>query len=273
MNYNLISSSQTSHSAVETVLRHRDLSDDEIYKFLNPSKDNTYSPYELANIKDAAKAIVNALSNQEDIYIQVDSDCDGYTSSALLINYLYGIAPATVLNHVTYGLHSSKQHGIDMSSIKEKTKLVIIPDASSNEVKPHTLLHDRGIEVVVLDHHEFCLDDDPAIIVNNQFGDYPNRALSGVGIVYKLCQLIDEFLPIDERKADLELDLVAVGMIADMMDLRSAETKYLITEGLNNITNPFISAMRKKNEFVMKGIMSPFTVSFYIAPFVNAVTR
>jgi len=60
---------------------------------------------------------------------------------------------------------------------------------------------------------------------------YSNKTLSGVGVVYKFCQYIDKFL--DKNYADDLLDLVAVGMVSDMMDLRSFETRELISLGAN----------------------------------------
>ena len=62
-------------------------------------------------------------------------------------------------------------------------------------------------------------------------------------------------------------------MVADMMDLRSFETKYLIDCGCKKLVNPFFVEMYKRNSFIMKEKINPFTISFYIAPFINAITR
>ena len=71
------------------------------------------------------------------------------------------------------------------------------------------------------------------------------------------------------------LDLAALGNCADMMSLTSIETKELMKEGFqrDNVKNPFFEYMIQKNEFSMKSIINPTTVAFYIAPFVNAMTR
>lgn len=272
MNYQLIAPFDNSADVLTQVLVHRGIDPYDIYGFLNPTEEVVYSPYDLKNAELAAKRILAAIVKKEPIYIQVDSDCDGYTSSATLINYLYSTFPASVKNLITYGLHSSKTHGIDVDGIPENTKLVIVPDASSNEVEIHQQLHDKGIDVVILDHHQFIEDEsDPAIIVNCQVAPYPNKNLSGVGVVYKVCQIMDDKIGVSY--ADSYLDLVALGMIADMMDLRSLETKYLISKGLKNLSNMFFVTMFHKNSFIMKDTLNPFTVSFYIAPFVNAMTR
>lgn len=126
--------------------------------------------------------------------------------------------------------------------------------------------------MLVLDHHHAEIDiNDPAIIINNQMCNYENKNLSGVGIVYKFCKVLDKLIGVSY--ADEFLDLVALGMIADMMDLRSFETKYLIDMGCLEVKNPFFIYMCKKNDYSMKSKVNPFTISFYIAPFINAVTR
>ena len=71
--------------------------------------------------------------------------------------------------------------------------------------------------------------------------NYPNKTLSGVGIVYKFCQYFDNLLGTDY--ANNIIDLVALGMIADVMDLRNFETKRIIDMGLAHITNPFFQTM------------------------------
>lgn len=85
--------------------------------------------------------------------------------------------------------------------------------------------------------------------MNNQLCDYPTKSLSGVGVVYKLCQFIDSLLPADQQKADQFLDIVAIGLVGDMMDLRDFETHYLVQTGLNQIQNPFIKGMAEKNHY------------------------
>ena len=272
MNYTLIQSTEKAQSVVEQVLLNRGLTADKIARYINPTADEEFSPRFLDNIVQAAKKLLITIFNQEDIYVQIDSDCDGYTSSALLLNYLHRLFPAYVENHISYGVHNKKHHGINIDDVPKGIKLVVIPDASSNEVELHKQLWDEGIQTIILDHHHAPIDEsDPAIIVNNQMCGYPNKALSGVGIVYKFCLVIDEIL--GESYADNYLDLVALGMIADMMDLRELETRYLIVEGLKDIRNPFFLEMVNKNEFKIKGEFNPFTISWYVAPFINAMTR
>ena len=150
-------------------------------------------------------------------------------------------------------------------------KLVICPDSSSNDYDEHKALADIGVDVLVIDHHEADKISENACIINNQLCDYPTKSLSGVGMVYKFCCYLDELLNNDY--ADQFLDLVALGMVADMMDLRDFETRHLITRGLNQIRNPYFKGMIAKQEYQLNGEITPFGVAFYIAPYVNATIR
>ena len=174
-------------------------------------------------------------------------------------------------SNIYYRIHTGKQHGIILDTIPDDVKLVIAPDSSSNDYEVHQQLKERGIDVLVIDHHEADAISENACIINNQLCDYPTKSLSGVGMVYKFCSRIDELLNVDY--ADDYLDLVALGMVADMMDLRDFETRHLITRGLENIRNPYFKGMVDKQSYSLKDGISPIGVAFYIAPYVNATIR
>jgi single-stranded-DNA-specific exonuclease len=125
--------------------------------------------------------------------------------------------------------------------------------------------------VLVIDHHEADKISKYACIINNQLCDYPTKSLSGVGMVYKFCSYIDELLNVNY--SEQFLDLTALGLIADMMDLRDFETKRLVVRGLESIRNPYLRGMINKNSFTLGDELTPTGVAFYIAPFVNATVR
>lgn len=83
------------------------------------------------------------------------ADCDGFTSSALLINYLHDAFPIWVENHLTWYMHEGKQHGLNDCYEEiisaNKYKLVICPDSSSNDEEYHKQLKNIGIDTIVLD--------------------------------------------------------------------------------------------------------------------------
>lgn len=168
-------------------------------------------------------------------------------------------------------MHEGKQHGLILDTIPPDVSLVIAPDASSNDYEVHQVLAERGIDVLVLDHHEAEYPSPHACVINNQLCDYPTKSLSGVGIVYKFCQYLDTLLKVDS--CNNFIDLVALGLIADMMILTDFETRHLITLGLKNIRNPFFHFMVEKQSFSLGNDITPIGIAFYIAPYVNAICR
>ena len=273
MDYQLIKPIHDGYSAIEQVLTNRGIKFEDIDHYLNVSESDNLSPLLLKNIESAAKMIFNQLSKDSfHIYVQVDSDCDGYTSAALLLNYIHAVFPSAI-SHISYSFHDGKIHGINPELIPPETSLVIAPDSSSNDYDIHKALHDKGIEVLVLDHHQAERISEYACVVNNQLCDYPTKSLSGVGVVYKLCQFIDSLLPADQQKADQFLDIVAIGLVGDMMDLRDFETHYLVQTGLSQIQNPFIKGMAEKNHYQLGDHPTPIGVAFYIVPLINSITR
>lgn len=215
--------------------------------------------------------LIKHISAGHKILIQIDSDCDGYTSAALLINYLNCLFPAFVQNNIIYRFHNGKEHGIILTTIPDDVQLVIAPDSSSNDYEVHEELAKRNVDVLVIDHHEAEKVSEFACIINNQLCDYPTKSLSGVGMVYKFCQYMDELMNNDY--ADYFLDLVSLGMVADMMDLRDFETKHLIHRGLTDVRNPFFRGMVDKNAYSIGSDLTPMGVAFYVAPYVNATIR
>lgn len=258
-------------SAVERVLTNRGIALAEIEHYLHTTDDDILSPKLIKNIHEGAQMLIKHIAQNDDVLVQIDSDCDGFTSAATLLNYLNCLFPGFVQNHIYYRIHTGKQHGIIPDTIPEGVKLVIAPDSSSNDYEEHALLASKGIDVLVIDHHEADRVSENACIINNQLCDYPTKSLSGVGMVYKFCSYIDEIMNVDY--ADLFLDLVALGMVADMMDLRDFETKHLVMLGLSKIRNPYFRGMIDKQAFQLKDGITPFGIAFYIAPYVNATIR
>lgn len=273
MDYQLIKPIQENYSAIEQVLTNRGIKFEDIAHYLNVTEEDNLSPLLLDNIEQAAKMLFNQLHKDGfHIHVQVDSDCDGYTSAALLLNYIHAIIPSAI-EHISYSFHNGKMHGINPALIPPETTLVIAPDSSSNDYDIHKMLHNKGVEVLVLDHHQAEKISEYACIVNNQLCDYPTKSLSGVGVVYKLCQFIDSLLPASEQKADQFLDMVAVGLVGDMMDLRDFETHYFVQTGLSQLQNPFIKGMAEKNHYQLGDNPTPIGVAFYIVPLINSITR
>lgn len=210
MEYKLISEKNDNLSVIQQVLINRGIALKDIDHYLNTTENDNLDPSLIQRIKDGVMILIKHINNNNKILLQVDSDCDGYTSSSLLLNYLYQLFPYYVQNNILYRFHSGKEHGIIVSTIPEGIKLVIALDSSSNDYEQHKELSEKGIDVLVIDHHEAEKVSEYACVINNQLCDYPTKSLSGVGMVYKFCQLIDKLL--GKNIIDNYLDLVALGI-------------------------------------------------------------
>ena len=279
MKYKLISKNNPKLKPIEQVLINRGIPYTELQSYLNTTDDDINSPLLLGeeNLIAAATAIITTINNNQKAKIIVDSDCDGYTSSAILLNYLYELFPSWIENNVEWILHNGKEHGLnDMPLaewLQEEVKLVICPDSSSEDYDEHKFLKDHGITTIVLDHHEAKMISPNAIVINNQLSDYPNKDFSGAGIVWQFCRFLDSKLNV--KNADTQLDLVALGVDADMMSLKSKETKHIINKGFEDqyLKNPFVAGIAWKNSFLLGQKITPIGAAFYIAPLVNAMVR
>ena len=102
--------------------------------------------------------------------------------------------------------------------------------------------------------------------------DYPTKSLSGAGIVYKFCCYLDSLL--GAEYADDFIDLVTTGLIADVMPLKDFEVRHIILKGMQGFRNPLLKTMVEKDQFHFGGkSLTPFSIAWYIAPYINAITR
>lgn len=265
MKYELINPRNEKLTNLEQVFYNRGIDLAKLNRFKYPEEKEILDPLLLNNMHEGVQMLMRHIANEDIIFIQVDADCDGYTSAAILINYLNCLFPYYTQTKVLFRLQDDKTHGLILDKIPEGVKLVIAPDSSSNQFKEHQELVEKGIDVLVLDHHEASENSRYACVINNQTCDYPTKSLSGAGIVYKFCSYIDKLL--NTTYAQNFLDLVTVGLIADVMLLKDFETRRIILDGMNNLRNPLLKAIVEKDEFHFPNKeLTPFNIAWYIAP-------
>ena len=259
------------------VLVNRGLCYNNVKQYVNATLNDVSSPEAFGKDKmwKAVELLGKHIKNNSKTIIIIDPDVDGNTSSALLLNYLYKIFPEWT-EKVDFFFHKGKEHGLNDCYeyiIKNGYNFVLCPDAGSNDTKECKSFKDNNIDILILDHHDFDTENPYACIINNQEGysNYPNKALSGVGVTWQFCRYFDSIMNTDY--ADDFIDLVAIGLTADMMDMRSAETAVLIHEGLKYLKNPFIYYMAQRNAFKLGDKVTPMGAAFYIIPLLNAVQR
>ena len=249
---------------------NRGIKDVDSFINLKDVKETHYS--EFLNMDKAVEMFMKHVEMGSDIGMVCDSDIDGITSLSALHNY----SSTYFDNKLKISVHRKKVHGIFPSELNEDgildtCKLLIVPDAGTNDVEEcKRLKEEYGIDIIILDHHEFSEDNPYAIVVNNQIS---NVALdfTGATMVYKFLQALDDVM--GEESADDYLDLIAVGMVGDMADTTNPEVQLLIRKGLTNVVNPVFESVIEKQSFSIKGKINQMTFSFNIIPLINAATR
>lgn len=256
-------------SLEENIFKNRKV--ENIESFKNVDIKNTHNPYLLKNMEKATNILIKHLKNMSNIHIIVDSDADGVCSAGILYNYLSKIYN---INKISWNVHSGKQHGIVIEELEGyEFDLLIVPDGGTNDIVYQQELIKKGKDIIILDHHIIesnILDNKSIAVVNSQDGNYPNPQLSGVGVVYKFIQALDVILNSD--CSTLFVDLVAIGLISDMMDVRVLENRFYIQKGLNNLKNNFIKALIEKQSYSINNL-NMNSIAFYITPLINAIFR
>lgn len=277
MEYKLIAPRRDNTTFLEQILFNRGFtSREEIQHFLTSDEHDINSPLLLDNMREGVQLLAKHIKLNSRILLIVDSDCDGFCSSAILMNYLHCHFPSWIENNWDYFIHSGKQHGLEdvmQEAEWQKYNLIVCPDSASNDYTYHAELRQSNIDCLVLDHH---LADGgyshDAITINNQLSEnYPNKALCGGGVVWQFCRYIDSIM--GTNYAIEYEDLAALSLIGDMMDVSQIETHQIIKDGLERIKNPFFVEMMNRQKFQFEGGITPFGIAFYIVPYINAMTR
>lgn len=266
LNYEVIGDNDYIFDPIGTIFSNRGIEDAET--FMNLTKDVTHHYSLLKNIDRAVDCLIRHLENESNILIVVDPDVDGYSSATIIYQYIKLLKENSKVKWI---LHSGKSHGINKIDVPEWTNLLILPDSGSEDFERHEELSGKGMDIIVLDHHEVERESEHAIVVNPQLGGYPNLNISGAGVVLKFCEALDEKYHVD--LSSQFYDLVALGNIADSMSMTELETRYYVQEGLKDINNDFFNALLRKQEYSIGGKINIVAISFFISPLINSVIR
>ena len=279
MKYNIKVDNPFGRTIRDIVLRNRDLTEKDV---INLSSYNlgavTESPYKLDNIGEAVQLFMQEYDKESKIGLVVDSDVDGYTSSALI--YLFLKESNYPLDKIQIFHHEGKMHGINDEKVFKQIKksdinFLIIADAGTNDEKQLKELMNLNKKILILDHHIKSDDNSMKeiyknqigefifVLVNNQLGEY-FKDFSGVGIVWK-------FLTCLLQKEWVHHDICAIGNIADMMNINNdLELRILVNKGLDNITNQLFKEFLKDVNIEKP---TPMDVSFNLSNYINGVIR
>lgn len=259
-----------------------------IEAFLDPRLARLDDPFAITHLREAVDRVRLALRRGEEIVVFGDYDVDGVTSTTLLISFLrrYGSLPRYYVPRRLDEGYGLSREALERVLEDGAPQLFIAVDCGTSSQSEVAWLRERGIDVLVLDHHtaKEALPDG-AILVNPHVydadKDVPWIDLCSVGLVFKLIHgLLKDLRAADDPMAhEIDprefLDLVALGTVADLVPLHG-ENRIFARAGLQRLRTP--SRVGLFALFEVAGLqpsqaVEPFDIAFRLAPRINASGR
>jgi single-stranded-DNA-specific exonuclease len=248
----------------------------DIDHFFAVEEGDGHDPFLLSGMEKAVSIIIDAIRDEKKIVIYGDYDADGVSATAMLVSGLKRVG-AVVDRYLPDRF--SEGYGLNSSAIEQISRggasLLITVDCGIRGCQEVALAVERGMQVVVTDHHlpGVVLPGAHAII-NPKLQDdpYPYKELAGVGVAYKLLSAM--FLSLNNRFQDEYLDLVAIGTVADLVPL-AGENRSLVQRGLRSINlqpRTGIRALIDQSGHRL-GQIDSMAIGFGLAPRINAAGR
>jgi len=259
-----------------------------IESFLRPRLKQLADPFELPDMDKAVTHLLRVRELGESLVIFGDYDVDGVTSTTLLLQVLraLGWQASSYLPHRMDEGYGLSRDGVENCLKKYPTRLLLAVDCGSTAVETIAWLHEREVDVIVLDHHQISMPAPAAVaLVNPQATSAASlpapefRELCSVGLAFKLAHaLVKRGREINlPGAADFDLrpllDLVALGTIADLVPL-TGENRILVSAGLerlNTTQRPGLVALKQVAQCPEQ--LGTFDVGFQLAPRLNASGR
>jgi single-stranded-DNA-specific exonuclease len=257
-----------------------------IQKFLSPSLNDLRSFDQLTDMDKAVFRIADAILKKEKILVFGDYDVDGITATTILYEFLKAAGANTdyyIPHRIDEGYSLNNTH-IENFAIPEKINLIITIDCGISSHQAVNCANKAGIDVIITDHHLISEALPKAIaVINPKRNDCLSKSdyLAGVGVAFCLLISLRKHLrKINywQKKPEPNLmeliDLVAIGTIADIVPLVN-ENRILTKAGLeiiNSHPRPGITALMNASG-MLKPLIDTESVSFYIAPRLNAAGR
>jgi single-stranded-DNA-specific exonuclease len=261
---------------------------DRLPGYLDCDKYQPTSPFAFGDEMTAAmERLKKAYIYAEKVAIWGDFDADGVTATSVLWDGLgQFFARGERLSYYIPD-RMKESHGLNVAGIKKLAAqgidLIITCDTGSTNIKKVEYATKLGIDVIVTDHHTLPAKRPPvAAIINPRYFEstHPLFHLAGVAVAYKLVEALYLTLPdIPQQPVEYLLDLVAIGLIADLVQL-SGDCRYLAQQGIKRLTlqnQPDIDGFRpgvhKLLQLCKRNGDRPTDISFGIAPRINAISR
>jgi single-stranded-DNA-specific exonuclease len=294
---------RTSPLIAQILLNRGLIEADDCRNFLKPSLKCLHDPAGIPGLAKAADRVARAVRDGEKIVIYGDYDVDGITATAILwhaIRRLGGRVDYYIPHRIDEG------YGLNAEAVAEicdnGANLIVTVDCGITAIGPAKVAHDRGVDLIITDHHEWHETAAPLTDGETELGpilprtayaivhprlpdpslpEYPNKALCGAGVAFKLAwgvgQAVTGNPKVGDDFRDFLLDataLAALGTIADVVPL-VGENRILAFYGLNGLKQTKLRGVRALIESAgLTGqTLDSFHVGFLLAPRLNAAGR
>ncbi len=256
--------------------------------YLDCDKYQPSSPFAFgAEMTAAVERLKKAYIYHEKVAIWGDFDADGVTATSVLWDGLGQFFSQG--EQLSYDIpdRMKESHGLNLAGVKKLAKqginLIVTCDTGSTNIAEIEAAAKLGVDVIVTDHHTLPVKRPPvAAIINPRYFEesHPLFHLAGVAVAYKLVEALYATLPnIPQQPVEYLLDLVAIGLIADLVQLKG-DCRYLAQQGIKRLTlqnNEGIDGFRPGVHQLLKLCKRsgdrPTDISFGIAPRINAISR
>ena len=249
----------------------------EVEKYIKPMLSEIEEPLKIKDMDKFVDRMIKAIDNKEKVCIYGDYDVDGITSIIVMYKYLKELDV-----DVTYYMPNrlTEGYGLSIEAIneileKDKVDLIVTVDCGITAIEECLYAKEKGIDVIITDHHE-CSDNipDAIAVINPKRKDDESsyKFHAGVGVAYKCLMALSLKLNLEESSYLKYLDIVALGTISDIVPL-TGENRILSKYGLEKMKvtkNIGLSALIDLCN--MTDLDSNF-VSFSLAPRINACGR
>jgi len=270
---------------ISKILENRHLTDPDDYAaFVNPSFQNgLHDPFLMKGMHKAVDRIKRAIEDNERIIVYGDYDVDGISGAAVLILALQHMG-AHVSYRLPHRIHDG--YGLNAKFIDEfeqiGVSLVITVDCGISNAAEVKMAHDKGIDVIITDHHKIPADYPDAayelIHPMRNDGDYPFKDLTGSGVAFKLAQgLLSDQQTIDDEDSLIYalVDLASLGTVADCGPI-VGENRLIVKKGLEILPKTRWRGLKELQKIAGVAEDKPLTsynIGFQIGPRINASGR
>jgi single-stranded-DNA-specific exonuclease len=261
----------------------------ELVKKLRLFKDIEKADYGTALLDEPARSLIEDIKNNKKIVVWGDYDVDGVTSVISLLLFFQALDYRNISYKIPdrftegYGLNETS---LNLIIDEKRPDTIITVDAGITSKNEALICKNRGVKLIVTDHHKIDAARLPdCIILNPKFHENPDyQELCGCATLFILLRHISrcsEFIKLKtEKNVDLWVTLTALAGVATICDIvpLNSVNHFLARRGMKCLAcsrHPVLKTLMKKcaPKEVIQGLVDEVSVAFRVGPVINSVGR